>query len=140
MHQRLVAWAHTHSCCLPTLPGGVLSCLFLCPLAPQAPLTSPSLSASSNGCHSPPSGGLSTARACVGHVYLTAFQGPQTGSTRLCLMGDSLGVSLLPIPGNLEYPRAEIAIPLGLPIRGSRSNGPEGRGDAQLNFLAPGSA
>lgn len=31
-------------------------------------------------------------------------------------MGDSVEVKLLPIPGHLEYPRAEAAVPLGLLI------------------------
>lgn len=77
-------------------------------------------------------------RACVGHVYLAASQGLHTDSTVVCLMSDLVKVSLLPIPVYLEYPRAEDAVPLGLPIHVDRSNGPVGRGDTWLNFFAPG--
>ena len=52
------------------------------------------------------------------HVYLAASQGLQTDNTVVCLMDDLVKVSLLPIPVYLDYPRAEDAVPLGLPIHG----------------------
>lgn len=93
-HQRLGAWAHSPtSCCLPTLPGGVLWPI-LCSLPPQASLTSPSPSPSSSCCHSPHQWGPEHVRAFVGRVCLAASQGLHTDSTVVCLMSNLVKVSL----------------------------------------------
>ena len=121
-HQGLGASAHTRSQLpLPPhlarrgsqLPAPLLSGTLGTPGTPNRPLTIPTQqSLPPSTLH--PSGGLSTARFRVRRVYLTASQGPQAGSTMVCWRGDSVGASLLLIPGYPEYPRREVAMPLGV--------------------------
>lgn len=104
------------SCCLLTLPGGVLSCLIVCSLALQSPLISPSPFLSSNHCHSPPWWGPQCSEGRGGARVPGIISGMPSWQHRNMFDGDTVGLSLLPIPGYLDYPRAEVAMPLGLPI------------------------